>query len=59
MHLLENAVDIRYIQELLGHGSIKTTTRYTHVASTTQNKIQSPLDRLNLTDSGKKMNDSP
>ncbi len=47
-HLLENAVDIRYIQELLGHSSIKTTERYTHVANTTQQKIISPLDRLNL-----------
>ena len=45
-HLLENSVDIRYIQELLGHNSIKTTERYTHVANTTQLKIQSPLDKL-------------
>jgi site-specific recombinase XerD len=43
-HLLENAVDIRYIQELLG----KTTEWYTHLAITKQNKIVSPLDRLNL-----------
>jgi site-specific recombinase XerD len=49
-HLIENAVDIRYIQELLGHASIKTTERYTHVATNIQNKIVSPLDRLNISD---------
>ncbi len=47
-HLLENSVDIRYIQELLGHNSIKTTERYTHVANRVKNKIKSPLDNLNL-----------
>lgn len=51
-HLLENSVDIRYIQSLLGHSSIKTTERYTHVANKTQSKIISPLDRLKF-DNGK------
>ena len=46
-HLIEDATDIRYIQELLGHNSIKTTERYTHVANTTQQKVTSPLDKLN------------
>jgi site-specific recombinase XerD len=45
-HLLENGTDIRYIQQFLGHSSIKTTTIYTHVSSSAINKIVSPLDRL-------------
>jgi site-specific recombinase XerD len=47
-HLLEHGTDIRYIQELLGHKSSKTTEIYTHVTSAARNKIISPLDNLNL-----------
>ncbi len=47
-HLLEAGTDVRYIQELLGHSSIKTTMIYTHVSNKTINRIQSPLDRLNI-----------
>jgi|LSQX01.2.fsa_nt_gb site-specific recombinase XerD len=47
-HLLENGTDIRYIQELLGHSSSKTTEIYTHVSTKDIRKIQSPLDNLDM-----------
>lgn len=45
-HLLEKGTDVKYIQELLGHFSIKTTTRYLHVAKEKLVVIESPLDSL-------------
>lgn len=44
-HLLEDGVDLRYIQELLGHKSSKTTEIYTHVTKLDIKRIHSPLDR--------------
>ena len=55
-HALENGTDLRYIQELLGHKSSKTTEIYTHVSTRNISRIRSPLDNLDLRKGGRSEN---
>ena len=47
-HMLDRGVDLRYIQELMGHYSTKTTEIYTHVSKKNFSQIKSPGDYLNI-----------
>jgi site-specific recombinase XerD len=45
-HLLENGINIRMVQELMGHKDVKTTEIYTHVMNKDIDAVASPLDML-------------
>ena len=47
-HCLENGIDLRYIQSMLGHENSKTTEIYTHITTKGFDQIESPLDKLDM-----------
>lgn len=47
-HLLENGTDLRYIQNLPGHSSSKTTEIHTHITTKGFDQIKNPLDKLDI-----------
>jgi len=53
-YLLERGMNLRYIQELLGHSSSENTQIYTHIISRARNKLVSPLDFLDIEEEANK-----
>ena len=47
-HLLEKGTDLRFIQVILGHSSVKTTEIYTHVSTKNLQSIKSPIEEMQL-----------
>ena len=46
--MIEQGIDIIYVKAFLGHESIKTTMRYTHLNSNSMQKVRNPFDNLNF-----------
>jgi len=53
-HMLEDGANIRAVQKLLGHADVKTTEIYTHVMEKDIQAVSSPLETLQLSESGAK-----
>jgi len=47
-HLMESGVNLKLVQQFLGHTSLKTTSIYLHLTETTQGNVVSPLDSMNI-----------
>lgn len=47
-HLLEQGVNLRLIQEMMGHTTLKTTAGYLHLVTLAPSKVSSPLDSMNI-----------
>ena len=50
-HLLLSGVDIRQVQDYLGHSNVETTMIYTHVVKNLRSPVRSPLDNLSVAES--------
>ena len=47
-HMLEQGIDLRTLQVLLGHASLASTTRYVHISAARLASLKSPLDRIRI-----------